>query len=38
MKASSQDWREKVLPAVDQGYPREEVVKLLGVSRATIKR
>jgi transposase len=23
---------------VDQGYPREEIVKLLGVSRATIKR
>jgi transposase len=27
-----------VLRAVDQGYPREEIVKLLGVSRATIKR
>jgi transposase len=27
-----------VLRAVDQGYPRAEIVKLLGVSRATIKR
>jgi transposase len=38
MKAYSQDLREKVLRAVDQGYGREEIVKLLGVSRATIKR
>ena len=38
MKAYSQDLRAKVLRAVDQGYPREEIVKLLGVSRATIKR
>ena len=38
MKAYSQDLREKVLRAVDQSYPREEIVKLLGVSRATIKR
>lgn len=38
MKASSLDVREKVLRAVDQGYPREEIIKLLGVSRATIKR
>jgi transposase len=38
MKAYSGDVREKVLRAVDQGYPREEIVKLLGVSRATIKR
>ncbi len=38
MKAYSQDLREKVLWAVDQGYPREEIVKLLGVSIATIKR
>ena len=38
MKAYSQDLREKVLRAVDQGYPREEIVKLLGVSLATIKR
>ncbi len=38
MKAYSVDVREKVLRAVDRGYPREEIVKLLGVSRATIKR
>ena len=38
MKAYSVDLREKVLRAVDQDYPREEIVKLLGVSRATIKR
>ena len=38
MKAYSIDVREKVLRAVDRGYPREEIVKLLGVSRATIKR
>ncbi len=38
MKAYSVDVREKVLRAVDQGYPREQIVKLLGVSRATIKR
>ena len=38
MKAYSQDLREKVLRAVDQGYAPGEVVKLLGVSRATIKR
>ena len=38
MKAYSVDLREKVLRAVDQGYSREEIVKLLGVSRATIKR
>ena len=38
MKAYSIDLREKVLRAVDQGYPRAEIVKLLGVSIATIKR
>jgi transposase len=38
MKAYSLDLRAKVLRAVDQGYPREEIVKLLGISRATIKR
>jgi transposase len=38
MKAYSVDVREQVLRAVDQGYRREEIVKLLGVSRATIKR
>lgn len=29
MKAYSLDLREKVLRAVDQGYPRGEIVKLL---------
>ncbi len=38
MKAYSQDLRDKVLRAVDQGHPRQEIVKLLGVSAATIKR
>lgn len=32
------DLREKVLRAVDQGYAREEIVRLLGVSAARIKR
>ena len=38
MRAYSEDLRVKVLRAVDQGHPREEIVKLLGVSQATIKR
>jgi transposase len=38
MKAYSVDLREKVLRAVDQGYSRKEIIKLLGVSSATIKR
>jgi Homeodomain-like domain len=38
MKASSQDVRERVLRAVDQGYPRAQIVKMFGVSIATIKR
>lgn len=38
MKAYSMDLREKVLRAVDQGYAREEIVQVLGVSQATIKR
>jgi Homeodomain-like domain len=38
MKAYAEDVRVKVLRAVDQGYPREEIVKLLGVSLPTIKR
>jgi transposase len=38
MKAYSQDLRERVLRAVDQGYPRAEIVKLFGVSLATLKR
>jgi transposase len=38
MKTYSADLRAKVLRAVDQGYVRKEIVKLLGVSPATIKR
>ena len=38
MKAYSQDVRERVLRAVDQGIPRSEIVRVLGVSRATIGR
>lgn len=38
MKAYSQDLREKVLRAVDQGYARGEIVRVFGVSLATIKR
>ena len=38
MKAYSLDMRKRVLQAVDTGYPREEMMKLFGVSRSTIKR
>ncbi|WP_242527418.1 IS630 family transposase [Ktedonosporobacter rubrisoli] len=38
MKAYSPDLRERVVRAVDQGYQRGEIIKLFGVSRATIKR
>ena len=38
MKAYSIDMRKRVLQAVDNGYPRAEIIKLFGVSRATIKR
>lgn len=38
MKAYSQDLRERVLRAVDQGIPRSEIVHVLGVSLATIGR
>jgi transposase len=38
LKAYSPDLRERVLCAVDQGYERAEIIKMLGVSRATIKR
>lgn len=38
MKASSMDVRERVLQAREKGYPRNEIIKLFGVSRATIKR
>lgn len=35
MKASSQDLRERVLRAVDCGYPRAEIVQLFGISLYT---
>jgi transposase len=38
MKAYSSDLRERVLRAIDQGYQRADIIKLFGVSRATIKR
>jgi transposase len=38
MKAYSQDLRERVLRAVDQGYPRVEIVQLFGISLSTLKR
>src|SRR2546422_11265953 len=38
MKAYSPDVRERVLRAVDQGIPRSEIVRVLGVSLATIGR
>jgi transposase len=38
MKAYSQDLREKVLRAVDQGKSRCEVVNMFGVCLATLKR
>jgi transposase len=38
MKAYSPDLRERVVRAVDQGYKRADIMKLFGVSRATIKR
>jgi transposase len=38
MKAYSQDLRERILRAVDQGKTRDEIVQLFGVSHATIKR
>lgn len=38
VKAYSPDLRERVLRAVDQGYKRADIIKLFGVSRATIKR
>jgi transposase len=38
MRAYSQDLRERVLRAIDQGKSRQEIVEMLGVSLATIKR
>ncbi len=38
MKAYSQDLRERVLRAVDQGVARSEIVRVFGVRLATIGR
>jgi transposase len=38
MKAYSQDVRERVLRAVDHGYPRTEIVQMFGISLSTLKR
>ncbi len=38
MKAYSQDLRERVLRAAEQGRPRAEMVQVFGVSAATMKR
>ncbi len=38
MRAYSQDFRQRILHAVDQGKPRAEFIKMFDVSRATIKR
>lgn len=38
MRAYSQDLRERVLRAVDEGKPRAQIIELFHVSRATIKR
>ena len=38
MKAYSQDLRERVVRAVDQGKSRQKIVNLFGVSLATLKR
>ena len=38
MKAYSQDLREHLLRAVDDGYPRAEVVQMFVISFSTLKR
>lgn len=38
MQAYSQDLRQRILHAVDQGKPRAEIIKTFAVSRSTIKR
>src|SRR5512135_2899418 len=38
MRAYSQDRRERVLHAGEEGKPREQIIELFHVSRATIKR
>ncbi len=38
MRAYSKDLRMRVLTACDRGMPREEIVRVLGVSAPTIRR
>ena len=38
MKAYSQDLRERALRAVDDGYPRAEIVQMFGIFLSTLKR
>ena len=38
MKAYSEDLRLRVVAAIDGGMPRSEVVRVFGVSRATVAR
>ena len=38
MRAYSQDLRQRILHAVDQGKPRAEIIQTFAVSRSTIKR
>jgi transposase len=38
MRAYSQDLRQRIVSAVDQGMPRTEIIKTFAVSRSTIKR
>jgi transposase len=38
MRAYSQDLRQRILHAVDQGKPRAEIIKTFNISLATIKR
>ncbi len=38
MKAYTQDLREPVLRAVDDGYPRAEIVQIFGISLSTLNR
>jgi len=38
MQAYSQDLRQRILRAVDQGMPHAEIIKTFAVSRSTIKR
>jgi transposase len=38
MKAYSQDFREKVVHAIEQGNTRSDVVDTFGISLSTVKR